>query len=839
MAMTGGTAKLVHTGYGNGNTNFPIRLYVYYKTSQSVADHKSTISCGMYVVTPSGWDIGQWDDWNSASYVGTTSNTFNGTVPNFSGTRWIAENKTFTVTHDDDGTGEATIRWKWAVNSSWGGFVNPSGSFTITLPTIARVSEPTVSASSVAMGSKVTITTNRKSSSFTHTLKYSFGGTTGNIATGVGASYEWTVPDLASKITNATSGTCTISCITYSGDNNIGTEKVTLTLKVPAATTLAVSQSSVQMGKSLTFTMSRKSSNFTHKLTYSIGDTSGTIGSSLGTSKSWTVPKTLVSDVTNATSGTLSVTCTTYNGTAKVGTSSKSVTVTVPSATVPTFTLDGIEMGALPVPMGDAIVFVLKREASQYTHTLTYKFGSVSGTIGSGIGTSKEWTIPLSLAKEIPSKVNGTVTVTCVTKNGTATVGTKTLDVNVRIDESSETRPNITTFGVSPVHSLPSKFKGIFIQGKSKAKGEFIAESDYSTVSSYKMTIGASTTTGNPNYSGYITSSGTIAVKGTVTDARGFSITKTISATVLPYSSPSIAPVSGQTKVVCDRSKQDGTLSPTGMYLRIRARRNYSKVVSGSVQKNFCAFQYRYKTESAPEYSEWADLIPKSSTSTDTFDGVLNGVVLQTTTSYTVQIKAEDDIEDPEILTYGISAAEIPIHAGEGGKRLGLGQYCNYSEGDPDEGRIDVGWTTFFNTGVGKRVIFDGLGESVGLAEGQTAAEVFSNADTSRVEEYTMFLAVIEVTSGDFTNGVRFPVPCFRVGNRIYGTMSMNAGAEGSNLIRTCVVYFTYSTATTDLTLLRAKFINHNPSDTHSEVSTFDGTKLTGGPMVKALYALL
>lgn len=95
-------------------------------------------------------------------------------------------------------------------------------------------SRPTTSASSVALGSAVTISTNRASSSQTHTLKYAFGGASGTIATNVGASASWTPPaSLAAQIPNATSGVCTITCETYYGGALSGTETCQITLTVP------------------------------------------------------------------------------------------------------------------------------------------------------------------------------------------------------------------------------------------------------------------------------------------------------------------------------------------------------------------------------------------------------------------------------------------------------------------------------------------------------------------------------------------------------------------------------------------------------------------------------
>lgn len=156
-------------------------VYVNYSTSENIAANTSTVYCYMWISIASGWSIGQWDDFNG-SYCGTTSQTFNGTIPNCSGSYTLCSTRSFTASHNSDGTGSATIYWKWGVNSPWGGVQNISGSFSITLPTIPRASVPSVSPSSVDMGSSLTVNSNRKSSSFTHASSYKFGSATGTIA---------------------------------------------------------------------------------------------------------------------------------------------------------------------------------------------------------------------------------------------------------------------------------------------------------------------------------------------------------------------------------------------------------------------------------------------------------------------------------------------------------------------------------------------------------------------------------------------------------------------------------------------------------------------------------
>lgn len=244
MAMTGGTAKLVYTGIPNygAATNYPVKLYVYYKSTQNNTTNKSTVSVGMYVVVPSGYNIGGWTDYNG-SYVGTTSNTFDGTIPNMTGTRWLAENKTFEVTHNSDGSAKATIYWKWGVNSPWGQFENESGSFSVTLPTIPRAS--TIGASDANIGSKSTIVVTQKSTAYTHSIAYSFGNLSGYVTSSGGVSstevkfsttsISWTVPTtFYAQIPNAKTGTCTLTIKTYSGSTQIG-DAQTDTFTVTAA----------------------------------------------------------------------------------------------------------------------------------------------------------------------------------------------------------------------------------------------------------------------------------------------------------------------------------------------------------------------------------------------------------------------------------------------------------------------------------------------------------------------------------------------------------------------------------------------------------------------------
>ena len=249
MAMTDVTAKCVKTTTPFTDKTKTVKLYVCYRTEQDVNANKSTIYCGMYVVTPGGWDIGPWGDYGG-SYIGKTSLTFDGAISNFSGTKWLVENKSFTVSHNSDGTGTATIYWKWGVNSSWGGMTKPSGSFTITLPTIPRSSTIT-SASNITLGNPCSIKWTPASLNFKYKLKFSLGSwndTTDFISPATTNEYTYTgykidgtttqnSTTIYKQLPSATSGTMTATLTTYnSSGTQIGSSSSkTFTVTIPTS----------------------------------------------------------------------------------------------------------------------------------------------------------------------------------------------------------------------------------------------------------------------------------------------------------------------------------------------------------------------------------------------------------------------------------------------------------------------------------------------------------------------------------------------------------------------------------------------------------------------------
>ncbi|MBA1350589.1 hypothetical protein HRJ32_00640 [Streptococcus oralis subsp. oralis] len=136
-----------------------------------------------------------------------------------------------TISHNSDGRKTLPFSCTFNPNNGLHGTITVSGNLGLTA--IPRSSSVSVSAG--VIGSAVTININRQSSSFKHTVRYSWAGKSGTIATNVDTSTSWTIPlDFANDIPNLASGTGTVYVDTYSGSTKTGTQSTTLTASVPA-----------------------------------------------------------------------------------------------------------------------------------------------------------------------------------------------------------------------------------------------------------------------------------------------------------------------------------------------------------------------------------------------------------------------------------------------------------------------------------------------------------------------------------------------------------------------------------------------------------------------------
>lgn len=123
-------------------------------------------------------------------------------------------------------------------------------------------------------------------------------------------------------VSNKTSGTTTLTLKIYSGDGSSRSQTYTYNLPVsPAASTITTTPVPFKPGSTVTIGVTRQNSSFTHTLTYKCGTASGTIATKTSsTSISWASPITLYNQMVGATSASVTLTLTTYDGNTVVGT---------------------------------------------------------------------------------------------------------------------------------------------------------------------------------------------------------------------------------------------------------------------------------------------------------------------------------------------------------------------------------------------------------------------------------------------------------------------------------------------------------------------------------------
>lgn len=235
MASSGSFSTSAYTG-SDGTRNL---TFSWEQTSQSVSANTTTISWKLY----GGGTSTQWFAVRNVKLViaGATVYTYGGDYNNNLRIDQgdVVASGSYTFTHNADGTKSFTVSAEAAIYTL---AVNCSGSQTFTLNTIARASQPSLvtwpnTTNNVGdFGETFSIHMNRKSDSFTHTVRYEYGSRTGTIATNVGTGTTWAVPlSFMNDIPSSTSASGRIYVDTYNGSTLVGTKYTGFTVTVPAS----------------------------------------------------------------------------------------------------------------------------------------------------------------------------------------------------------------------------------------------------------------------------------------------------------------------------------------------------------------------------------------------------------------------------------------------------------------------------------------------------------------------------------------------------------------------------------------------------------------------------
>lgn len=231
---------------------------------------------------------------------------------------------------------------------------------------------------------------------------------------------------------------------------------------------------------------------------------------------------------------------------------------------------------------------------------------------------------------------------------------------------------------LAPVHSLGSGFDGLYVQGKSKVKATFDGEGKYgASIKSYSLKVEGKSYGSSDSYtSGYLTEYETITVQVSATDSRGFTNTVNKSIFVMAYAKPKVVAHSSEKEIICARCDKDGNLSDSGTYLKVKAKRSYSKCVdAGGIQRNFCGIRVRYKTENG-SYSSWKTLLASTNVSAEQVDsGALYEGALLINQTYIAQVDVVDTVGNHTSVTFTIPTDKVYKHEDGARRSFTFGGY--------------------------------------------------------------------------------------------------------------------------------------------------------------------
>lgn len=282
---------------------------------------------------------------------------------------------------------------------------------------------------------------------------------------------------------------------------------------------------------------------------------------------------------------------------------------------------------AVDANIESATTININRASNSFTHTITYAFKGLSGTIVTKTSdTSVGFQIPASFYEKIPNSKTGTVTLTCTTYNGSTVVGTSTTTFTVTASEE-KCKPDIsaTLIDADTITTALTGDSSKLIKYKSTAQITPTATSKNSA------------TIKNISVNGYIVSESYIAFENVqsetftvvATDSRGYTNTIELKPTIIPY-----IPLSATAKF--DR------LSATSSEVKVKYSGNFYNGNFG-VEENELIINWFYKEKGASDWIGGGTLTP--TIENNTFSGEASlGKIFNYKTAYDFMLNISDKL---------------------------------------------------------------------------------------------------------------------------------------------------------------------------------------------------
>ena len=494
----------------------------------------------------------------------------------------------------------------------------------------------------------------------------------------------------------ALSGTINGTCYSYNGSS---TAKYNYKIEWSATQNVSANTSTITAKaylQSTSSSISTVSSNWVSKINGSqVWSGSATVsGSWVGMgSRSWTVNHNSDGTCTTNISGELTNGIT-YQDVYVIKKASASANVTL--NTIPrgsTFTLNrsSATLGT------DAITLNITRASSSYTHKVQFYFGSHSGLLAEGVGTSYTFTPNISLSSQVPNSTSGTATIKIQTMNGNTWIAetSKTITLNV----PSSVVPTISSVTATGNNLLG----GIYVAGKSTVTAKINGASGAysSTIKSYNISGAGISSSASSATSGTL-GAGDYTITGKVTDSRGRTASKSTKVTVHSYYAPSVA-------INLYRCDSGGNKNDSGTYARVVITPNIVNV--GNANVNAKQYQVQWKRASSSSWStlkDWTDLSNYNSAFTCDLGGGWDN-----TTTYNVKINVKDSYSTVSATgTIGTISCILNIEQ----RGIGIGK-------PHEQGALDVAGSVYASSYTGH-----GNGKNIVVGTGGTDVYVHNSA---------------------------------------------------------------------------------------------------------------
>lgn len=275
--------------------------------------------------------------------------------------------------------------------------------------------------------------------------------------------------------------------------------------------------------------------------------------------------------------------------------------------------------------IGSSTTININRASSSFTHTITYNFSGLTGTIATKTtSTSIGWTIPTSFFAKIPNSKNGQGTITCQTYNGNTLIGSSTCTFNAFVINSNPT----VSATVQDVNSATTALTGDankIVKYFSNAKVVTTATPKNSaTINSVKVSCSNKSGTGADITLTKVESN---VFNITATDSRGFATSIKITKTLVNYIKCAI------TSIRLER------LSTTSNTVKATIIGNIFNASFG-IKTNTLTLKWRYRLKGGT-WSAYTNLSPTLKNNTFSYSGNL-GTTFDFQEEYDFEVVATD-----------------------------------------------------------------------------------------------------------------------------------------------------------------------------------------------------